>query len=156
MKVKIKSKKTFVLIIVMAIILGVLFGAVLINRDKAAVDKNVLEVQKQKLEAQKLETTENNIDRLNEKLENLENKAEDSNISVVPTMDDEITGDAAYCPTFQLVWNDMLDYMLNGKPVEFLNGTLEIADNMFISATKFTGSVALPESLKFCELKLVA
>lgn len=130
MKVKIKSKKTFVLIIVMAIILGVLFGAVLINRDKAAVDKNVLEVQKQKLEAQKLETTENNIDRLNEKLENLENKAEDSNISVVPTMDDEITGDAAYCPTFQLVWNDMLDYMLNGKPVEFLNGTLEIADNL--------------------------
>ena len=28
-------------------------------------------------------------------------------ITVVPTLDDEITSDSSYCATFQLVWNDM-------------------------------------------------
>ena len=28
-------------------------------------------------------------------------------IEIVPTMEDEVVADTAWCPTFQLVWNDM-------------------------------------------------
>lgn len=130
MKVKVKSKKTFLIIFVMAIILGVLFGTFLINQNKAVADKNVLDSQKQKLEVEKLKTTENNIDRLNEKIEEIENKDSSSAISVVSTMNDKISGNATYCPTFQLVWNDMTDVLLGGKKVELLDGTLEMVDNL--------------------------
>lgn len=40
------------------------------------------------------------------KKEELNNK-ENIGVTVVPTMDDEILSDTSYCPTFQLVWNDM-------------------------------------------------
>jgi len=34
---------------------------------------------------------------------------ENKDIRIVPTLDDEISGDSAWCATFQLVWNDMQD-----------------------------------------------
>lgn len=46
---------------------------------------------------------------------------DNGNIEVVPTMEDEIIGDAVYVPTFQLVWNDLMDELVKG-PVEFEKG----------------------------------
>lgn len=40
-------------------------------------------------------------------------------INVVPTMSDEIKADTAYVPTFQLVWNDMMDEVVK-QDVEFI------------------------------------
>lgn len=41
-------------------------------------------------------------------------------IEVVPTMEDEIEGDSVYVPTFQLVWNDLMDEVVKG-PVKFID-----------------------------------
>ena len=49
-------------------------------------------------------------------------------IDVVATMDDKISADTAWCGTFQLVWNDMIDELVK-KDVEFEN-QLEIVDNL--------------------------
>lgn len=38
-----------------------------------------------------------------------------TNINVVPTMQDTVSGNSAWCGTFQLVWNDMQDNLVDGK-----------------------------------------
>ena len=36
-------------------------------------------------------------------------------------MEDEVVGDTAWCPTFQLVWNDMKNELVE-QDVEFIDG----------------------------------
>lgn len=58
-------------------------------------------------------TIKNEVDRPTE------NDSED--IEIVPTMEDEVVEDTAWCPTFQLVWNDMKNELVE-QDVEFVNG----------------------------------
>ena len=50
MKLKVDSKPGLVLVIIIAVVLGVLFGVMLINNRKAAADKNFIDSQKTLLE----------------------------------------------------------------------------------------------------------
>ncbi len=52
---------------------------------------------------------------------NVEYEENNDNIEVVPTMEDEIKNDTAWCPTFQLVWNDMKNEVVK-KDIEFIDG----------------------------------
>ena len=49
-------------------------------------------------------------------------------IEVVPTMNDKISSDTAWCGTFQLVWNDMINELVR-QDVEF-SEKLEMVDNL--------------------------
>lgn len=49
-------------------------------------------------------------------------------ITIVPTMNDEITNDSAWCGTFQLVWNDLKNEII-GKDI-VLNPQLDIVTNL--------------------------
>lgn len=51
-----------------------------------------------------------------------------SGITVVPTMNDEITADSSWCGTFQLVWNDMKNEVVK-KDIEF-NPQLDMVKNL--------------------------
>ena len=50
MKLKVDSKPGLVLVLIIAVVLGVLFGVMLINNRKAAADKNFIDSQKTLLE----------------------------------------------------------------------------------------------------------
>ena len=50
MKLKVDSKPGLVLVLIIAVVLGVLFGVFLINNRKAAADKNFIDSQKTLLE----------------------------------------------------------------------------------------------------------
>ncbi len=49
-----------------------------------------------------------------------EEEKESTDIEIVPTMNDTVYSDTAWCPTFQLVWNDMVNEVVK-KDVEFIN-----------------------------------
>lgn len=55
MKLKVDSKPGLVLVIIIAVVLGVLFGVMLINNRKAATDKNFIDSQKTLLEVKSQE-----------------------------------------------------------------------------------------------------
>lgn len=141
MKLKVGSKKALVFIVLFGLILGVMVGAVLINMKKAAADKNYMDLQKQKLDVEnRINSGDTNIvnnneldkEKDNEQIEDEQNKPikESEDLVVVPTILDEIKNDSAYCPTFQIVWNELSDYFCGGKPVEMLNGTNTLIDNL--------------------------
>ena len=52
-----------------------------------------------------------------EAINNQEDQKEEveRNIAIVPTMQDEISENSAWCPTFQLVWNDMQNELVGGN-----------------------------------------
>ena len=128
MKVRMGSKKALVFVLAFAVILGLMLGLVLINKQKALADKHYIDSQTLLLgiENKVNSETAENADVSNEN----DNKVEAEGLTIVPTMKDRIVGNSAYCSTFQIVWNELSDMYLDGKPVEFLNGTLEIADNL--------------------------
>lgn len=128
MKIRMGSKKALVFVLAFAVILGIMFGVVLINKQKALADKHYIDSQTLLLGLENKVNSETieNIDVSNENY----NKVEAEGLTIVPTMKDRIVGNSAYCSTFQIVWNELSDMYLDGKPVEFLNGTLEIADNL--------------------------
>lgn len=141
MKLKVGSKKALVFIVLFGLILGVMVGAVLINMKKAAADKNYMDLQKQKLDVEnRINSGDTNIvnnneldkEKDNEQIEDEQNKPikESEDLVVVPTILDEIKNDSAYCPTLQIVWNELSDYFCGGKPVEMLNGTNTLIDNL--------------------------
>lgn len=57
------------------------------------------------------------------------NAAISENIEVVPTMNDQIAGDTAWCGTFQLVWNDMINGVVK-QDVKFANETPQMVYNL--------------------------
>lgn len=67
----------------------------------------------------------NNVANLNETTNVIANEVEkveySDEIEVVPTMEDELIGDTVWCPTFQLVWNDMKNEVVK-QDVEFIEG----------------------------------
>lgn len=140
MKLKVGSKKALVFIVLFGLILGVMVGAVLINMKKAAADKNYMDLQKQKLDVEnRINSGDANImnnklddEKDDEQIEDKENRPieENEDLLVVPTILDEIKNDSAYCPTFQIVWNELSDYFCGGKSVEMLNGTNTLIDNL--------------------------
>lgn len=77
--------------------------------------------------AKKNDSKENKVATLNENTNSVENDVDEPNednsdeIAVIPTMEDEIEENSAWCPTFQLVWNDMKNELV-GKDVEFIDG----------------------------------
>ncbi len=91
MKVKVKSKKGFMAIIVIAIILGIMLAVCLINNQKSNSDKTLIGYLEQNL---------------NLKEENKQEEKEDG-IAILPTMQDNLKSNSAWCPTFQLIWNDL-------------------------------------------------
>lgn len=53
-----------------------------------------------------------------------------SNITIVTSLYDEITTNSAWCGTFQLVWNDMINNVIK-QDVKFINGSnLDVAQKM--------------------------
>ena len=70
-------------------------------------------------------TIDNNETNRNSVIERHETSDE---IGVVPTLLDEITTNAAWCGTFQLVWNDMQNEVV-GKDIEF-NPQISIVENL--------------------------
>lgn len=141
MKFKVGSKKALVFIVLFGLILGVMVGALLINLKKAAADKNYMDVQKQKLDVENrinsgdvslVSNNEIHNENDDEKFDNNEKSTikENEDLLVVPTMLDEIKNDSVYCPTFQIVWNELSDYFCDGKKVEMLNGTNSLIENL--------------------------
>ena len=141
MKLKVGSKKALVFIVLFGLILGVMVGALLINFKKAAADKNYMDVQKQKLDVENrinsgdvnlVSNNEIHNENDDEKFDNNEKSTikENEDLLVVPTMLDEVKNDSAYCPTFQIVWNELSDYFCDGKKVEMLNGTNSLIENL--------------------------
>lgn len=47
--------------------------------------------------------------------------SDSEDIEIIPTMEDEVVADTAWCPTFQLVWNDMKNELVE-QDVEFIDG----------------------------------
>ena len=141
MKFKVGSKKALVFIVLFGLILGVMVGGLLINLKKAAADKNYMDVQKQKLDVENrinsgdvslVSNNEIHNENDDEKFDNNEKSTikENEDLLVVPTMLDEIKNDSVYCPTFQIVWNELSDYFCDGKKVEMLNGTNSLIENL--------------------------
>ena len=141
MKFKVGSKKSLVFIVLFGLILGVMVGGLLINLKKAAADKNYMDVQKQKLDVENrinsgdvslVSNNEIHNENDDEKFDNNEKSTikENEDLLVVPTMLDEIKNDSVYCPTFQIVWNELSDYFCDGKKVEMLNGTNSLIENL--------------------------
>lgn len=65
------------------------------------------------------------INKESDKATNLEKT---DKITVVPTMNDEITADSSWCGTFQLVWNDMKNEVVK-KDIVF-NPQLDMVENL--------------------------
>lgn len=63
-----------------------------------------------------------------EKQKSKNREIEENNITVVPTMKDEITNNAVWCATFKLVWNDFQYDILQNNFV--CDGKNEIIDNL--------------------------
>lgn len=72
------------------------------------------------------DSKENKVSTLNE-TNTVKNEVEtptgsdSEDIEIIPTMEDEVVGDTAWCPTFQLVWNDMKNELVE-QDVEFIDG----------------------------------
>jgi len=95
-----EKKVTMVLVVIIFILLIIL----------AIVARNFSIKEKEKRE---LYSNDINIEQANEE-ESKTNEIE-RNISIVPTMQDEISENSAWCPTFQLVWNDMQNELVGGN-----------------------------------------
>jgi hypothetical protein len=63
-------------------------------------------------------------------------------ITVVPTMNDEFSGNSSWCGTFQLVWNDMVNEVVK-QDVEF-NPQPKIVENL--NKQTFTNRELSPSS----------
>ena len=104
------DKKILAFLILTIILVVAIVGVIVIKPfDGVKKEKNVV----------KLENTEKNEiadDKPEEKPKD-ELKTTDG-LNIVPTMSDEITGNSAWCCTFQLVWNDMKNDVVK-KDVEF-------------------------------------
>ena len=134
MKLKVGSKKAFVFVFIIGVILGVMAGIIMINNRNAVADKNYIDSQKQKLEVEnKVQSdnllNDNELEEDDEKIDKEEIIIEDG-IKVVPTVLDGIAGNSAYCPTFQIVWNELADKFVDGKEVVFINDKVKMADNL--------------------------
>lgn len=134
MKLKVGSKKAFVFVFIIGVILGVMAGIIMINNRNAVADKNYIDSQKQKLEVEnKVQSdnllNDNELEKDDEKIDKEEIVIEDG-IKVVPTVLDGIAGNSAYCPTFQIVWNELADKFVDGKEVVFINDKVKMADNL--------------------------
>lgn len=108
MKVKVKSKKGLLGIILIAIILGIMLAICLINNQKSKSDKTIIEYLKQVLNLKEEDYNED----ANNKIE------ESQKIAIVPTMQDTLNSNSAWCPTFQLVWNDLKNVVV-GQDIVF-------------------------------------
>ena len=61
-----------------------------------------------------------------------------SNITIVTSLYDEITTNSAWCGTFQLAWNDMINNVIK-QDVKFINGSnLDVAQKMADNLNKQT------------------
>ncbi len=131
-----KKEKTIIAIIsiILLIILGLcIFGIVkIVTKNQIIEDTNQLsnepnEIKVVNLIKNEVENT-TNMNITNEVKEPETEKSSTSEINVVPTMNDKITADSSWCGTFQLVWNDMKNTLVNGD-VEF-NPQLEMVENL--------------------------
>lgn len=114
-------------IIIALIIIGIILYIVVtnVNKNKENDNSNVLPIN----------TIENQTqnEKQNEKPGN--NKKEHSeDVNIVASLEDEITSNCAWCGTFQLVWNDMVNNVVK-RDVKFINGgnletAQKIADNL--------------------------
>lgn len=123
MKVKVKSKKGLISIVVIAIILGVMFAICLINNKISKSDKTIMEYLRQVLNVSSEE---------NEKMAENKNSTKDGkeSIAVLPTMIDNLKSNSIWCPTFQLVWNDMVNEVVK-TDVKFIGDEdNEFANNL--------------------------
>ncbi len=74
---------------------------------------------------EKKETAEFVEDTENTELETTEG------VTVVPTMQDTITADSSWCCTFQLVWNDFRNFLVDGEDFVFTSeNSIEMVENL--------------------------
>lgn len=95
-----KEKK--VTMVLVAIILILLIVLIVVARNFSVQEKEKQELYNNSLNAEQ----QTGLD---------EQEEFERNIAVVPTMQDEISSNSAWCPTFQLVWNDMQDNLVGGN-----------------------------------------
>ena len=100
-----KQSKGLIITMVVFVIIAIVVAIVLCfaMRDNKKVDEKISEHQ------------------ITPEEESEESIKESDDLEVVPTMDDTVYTDTAWCPTFQLVWNDMIDDVVK-KDVEFIDG----------------------------------
>lgn len=108
------SKTTIIILVAIIIVLVGILVVSIFQKDKRTETKNT-------------SNPELNIG------EKLEDKVE-KDISVVPTMQDKISENSTWCGTFQLVWNDMQNNLIDGD-VEFSESN-EMVTNL--NKQKFT------------------
>ena len=97
-----KFYKIFAFIVIIALIVGGLF-LYYTNNNKPATVETANKVENTTAETEQEEKTD---------------KKPSNAINVVATLDDEITGDSAWCGTVNLIWNDFKSYLKTDKPVQ--------------------------------------
>ncbi|MDD2627747.1 MAG: hypothetical protein PHR25_03940 [Clostridia bacterium] len=101
-----------------------------------------------------LDKPKNNINEVENNNESSKIK-ESNNIEIVPTMDDQVSTNSAWCGTFQLVWNDMKNEVVKQNVV--FTPQLKMVENL--NKENFTSDMLSEESyykkygLKSLELK---
>lgn len=107
-KIKITIWIIIAILIIVFAVCAVLYGKKNLQNEQSVVEN--------KPEPQ----TESNITENTSSIEEKEDENESSEkLAVVPTMKEKVSGDTAWCPTFQLVWNDMKNEVVK-KDVEFI------------------------------------
>lgn len=142
-----------IIIVLLLVVLG-LGGFLLIGKEKT---------DNKEEENQTVNNTSNNVSNntINNNATNdtnntvIERSEPRDDLSIVPTMQDEITEDGAWCATFQLVWNDMKNEVVKQDVV--FNPQEQIAENL--NKEEFTADMLSEEyyyktyGLKTLELK---
>lgn len=113
-----RKKFTIVLVIILFIALGIAcYLAIDKIYGKKNTDNSVTNIGKS-----------NEVVNVTDDEEDDEEKDKTTNIEVVPTMQDKISADSAWCATFQLVWNDLKDELV-GQDIVF-NPQIEMVKNL--------------------------
>lgn len=126
MKVKVNSKKGLIGIVIIAIILGIMLMALLINNKNSKSDKTLIEFLKQSLLLKEEEAYEKEEDDKDEEVPQIVER-NNGEVSILPTMLEEIKPNSIWCPTFQLIWNDMVNEVVKQEVV--FNPQEEMAEN---------------------------
>ncbi len=127
MKVKVNSKKGLIGIVIIAIILGIMLMALIINNKNSKSDKTLIEFLKQSLLLKEDEVYEKEEDDKDEEVPQIVERNNEE-ISILPTMLEEIKPNSIWCPTFQLIWNDMVNEVVKQEVV--FNPQEEMVENL--------------------------
>lgn len=126
MKIRVNSKKGLIGVVIIAIILGVMLMFLLINNKISRSDKTLIEFLRQSLFLKEKEFEKQS--QIVDKLKKENNDSDIEKIAVLPTLIDDLKPNSIWCPTFQLIWNDLVNEVVKQDVV--FNPQEQIAENL--------------------------